>query len=511
MQTIIHVVADCLSIAIMGLSVCVRFIIITPEYEMPGLFQAQTQQQRMTQVLAPQLRQSLECLQVPAMELRTIIQRELEQNPALEERPMETTPLEVEPGGHEPDPEEAKEFELTEDFQALAQLDDEWRDYFRQNQVYQPYTQTDEERRQYFMDSLTEKETLEEHLRGQLIVAGLDDREKELAELLIGSLNDDGYLTSSLEELSERSGETVERLETVLRVIQDMHPVGVGARNLEECLLIQADRLGVDDELVERLIREELNPLSRKQYADMARRLDVPEAEVRRAARFIATLEPRPGRIFSGEDAQYIVPEVFVVQTDGNYQIVLDGDHLPHLRISRQYRRMLEDPSTPSDVKKYIREKIQAGAFLIKSIHQRQQTISNIANHILNVQRNFMENGVSHLRPLTMAEVARTQGIHETTVSRAIANKYIQTPQGVFEMKYFFTPGFKTAAGDAVSNKTIQDLIAQFVADEDPAKPLSDQSMVRMLKERGLTVARRTIAKYRDALEIPPSHLRKEM
>lgn len=479
---------------------------------MPEQGFSQLQQQKMQQVLAPQLRQSLECLQASVMELHTLVQHELEQNPALEEeKPREETPLDIEAEASEPDREEAQEFEMSEDLQALAQLNDEWSDYFRSNQVYQPYNHEADKRRQFFLDSVTEPETLEDHLRNQLVLADLKDSDRDVAELLIGNLNEDGYMSGSLEELAESRNVPLAHLERVLPAIQDMHPVGVGARNLEECLLIQIERLGLSDLYVERLIREELQALSARRYADIARRWEVVEEDIKRAAHIIATLEPKPGRMYGGGDTTYVSPEIFVTPSEEGYAVVMDDDRIPHLRISRRYMRMLEDADTPDDVKRYIRDKLQAGTFLIKSIQQRQQTLYRIARHIADVQRGFMEHGVSHLKPLTMAEVASALGVHETTISRAVANKYIQTPQGVFEMKYFFTPGYRTAGGDSVSNRTIQDMIAQLTADEPLDKPLSDQALVNALKERGIQVARRTIAKYRDQMNIPPSHLRKRM
>jgi RNA polymerase sigma-54 factor len=256
-------------------------------------------------------------------------------------------------------------------------------------------------------------------------------------------------------------------------------------------------------------VRDHLDALGARRFPDIARALKVPVEEVHDAARLIATLEPKPGRLFTPDATSYVLPEVIIQRVDGEYVIILNNDQIPHLHISDHYRRLMSDESTPADVKNYIREKVRAGMFLIKSINQRQQTIYNITKEIVGVQREFLDQGITHLRPLTMAEVAAAVGIHETTVSRAIANKYMQTPRGTFEMKYFFTPGYRTADGQSVSNKTIKDAIAKLVAEEDPSNPLSDQLMVQKLGEMGTQVARRTIAKYRDELKILPSHLRK--
>lgn len=474
---------------------------------MTSQYLAQTQQQRLQQVLAPQLRQSLELLQVPVLELRTLVQNELQQNPTIEEVPPATTPVEAEPGLAAA--KERDDAEFKQEFEVLSKLDDEWREYFRLSQSTQPYTSDEAAKRQFFFDSITQPESLQEHLLDQLKLAALDPEDRVVAELLIGSVNDDGYLTSGLEDLSHTTGADIPRLERLLSLIQEFDPIGVGARDLKECLLLQLRRLGKEESLAAQIVRDHLDDLGARKYPAIARDLKLTVDEVQSAAQFIATLEPKPGRMFTAEQPTYVLPEVQVQKAGGEYVIVMNRDHIPRIFISKHYRALMEDPNTTNDVKAYVREKIRAGMLLIKSIQQRQQTIYRIAQEIVRVQRDFLDHGVSHLTPLTMAEVAAVLGIHETTVSRAIANKYIQTPRGMFEMKYFFTPGLKTSDGTEVSNKTIKEFIAQMVEEEEPANPLSDQAMVDKLKERGIQVARRTVAKYRDELNILPSHLRK--
>ncbi len=469
---------------------------------------AQTQQQKLQQVLAPQLRQSLECLQLPMLELSTIIQQEIEQNPTLEVVSPENTQLEIEPGSQGGE-DDSKILEFKEQYEALAKLDEEWKEYFSQIQTRMSYTTDDEEKRQFFLDSLTEKESLQEHLLNQLYLSGLDEKDRQIGELIIGSINDDGYLSITLEELRDTTGVGLATLENLLKIIQEFNPVGVGARDLKECLLIQLARLGVDDPLTVTMIEQHLKALGAKKFDDIARNLGITVSKVQELGRFIGTLEPRPGRMFSSDTPNYIHPEVTIQKVSNKYIVLMNNDNIPHLHISKHYKRMLEDPTTPDETRSYIREKIQSGAFLIKSIHQRQQTIQDITENILAVQQEFMDHGVSHLRPLTMLDIAKKLGIHETTVSRAIANKYIQTPQGAYEMKYFFTPGYKKTDGSVVSNKTIKDLIKQYIDEEDPGKPLSDQVIANRLKDEGYKVARRTVTKYREALKILPSHLRK--
>ena len=471
---------------------------------MSAPYLAQTQNQRMSMLLAPQLRQSLELLQVPMLELRTLVRQELEQNPTLEEAALENEPLEIEPSASDAAAEET----FKDEFDKLAKLDDEWKDYFHQNQPRGPSSE-EVARRQHFLDSLTQPESLQQHLLDQLNLTVLPPEERPVGELIIGSINEDGFLTSPLEELAGGTGYGVEALQRALQLVQEFDPVGVGARDLRECLLIQLRRLGKGDDLAARLVQDHLDALGARHYAEVARALRAPVEQIHEAARLIGTLEPKPGRIYSAETTSYVLPEVLIQKVEDDFVVVLNNDQIPRLHISEHYRQLMADDATPAEVKAYIREKVRAGLFLIKSINQRQQTIYNIAREIVIVQREFFEHGISHLRPLTMAEVAGVLGIHETTVSRAIANKYAQTPRGTFELKYFFTPGYRNAEGVAVSNKTIKDTIAHLVAEEDPAHPLSDQIIVAKLKEKGLQVARRTIAKYRDELKILPSHLRK--
>lgn len=463
----------------------------------------------MAQVLAPQLRQSLHLLQVPILELQSVIEQELQTNPTLEEKLIKNEP--IDPADEKPlsPADERKQEEFEKEFEILAHIDDEWRDYFQMDNFNIPYTRDDAARREYFMNSISQEESLQEHLIRQLALVELDSASMKIGEMLVGNINDDGYFTADVEELAVSTGHTREQVEEILEIIQEFNPIGVGARNLSECLMLQLQRLGLEDSPTAEVVQHHLDKLAAKKIPDIARAMKITPDAVQQIAHFIATLEPKPGRSFTAETATYILPEVIVKKIDDEYVVIVNNDQIPHLHISRQYRKLMENPQTTSETKKYIREKIQAGKFLISSINQRQQTIYRIASEIVRVQRDFLEHGVSHLKPLTMSEVAQVLGIHETTVSRAIANKYMQTPRGTFDMKYFFTPGFKTADGKEVSNTTIKDLIEQMIEEEDSLKPLSDSAIVKRLKDQGTTIARRTVAKYRDQLNIPPSHLRK--
>jgi len=474
---------------------------------MPSQTLSLEQSQRLQMILAPQLRQSLEMLQVPILELRTMIQQEIEQNPTIEETPPDAPQIEIEPGTGETD--KAQEMEFEKEFETLARLDEEWRDYFYQDLHTEGYSPEAARRHQFMLDSIPQKESLQEHLLAQLHLTGLSDTDRQIGELIIGSINDDGYLTSSVADLAESTGFDLGHLEGILAVIHDFDPTGVGAEDLRECLLLQLDRLGKTDSLAGQIVRDHLKKLGGRKYTEIARQLKTVPEEVHAAARLIGTLDPKPGRAYTSEVSSYVLPEVVVQRVNGEYVVILNDDELPHVRISRHYRNLLQSKDTKPEVRNYIRERIRNGAFLIKSIHQRQRTIRRIATEIVESQRDFLDNGISHLKPMTMAEVAERVGVHETTVSRTVSGKYMRTPRGVFEMKYFFTPGIKTSSGEQISNKTVKDMIANMVNQESPDSPLSDQEIVARLKDKGIGIARRTVAKYRIVLGIPPSHMRK--
>ena len=464
---------------------------------MAGLSQHQSLSQQ--QVLAPQLQQSLQILQVPMLELRTLIQQELDGNPTLE---MEDLDPKIEDKQRE-----AEEFDA--EFERLSKLDEEWRDYMAQNASYSRRSAEDEERRQFFFDSLAKTETLQEHLLEQLRGSDLSDDDKKLGELLIGNTNDTGFLLAKPEEIAANTGLEVADIERVLESVQTFHPVGVCARDLRECLLIQLKRIGKEGSLEWRVVSSYLEDLGKKRYPEIARRCGTTVESIQRAANFISTLDPKPGQIFAPDPNNYVLPDVTVEKISGAWQVSTNGDQIPHLRISNTYKDLMSQVAGKEEVRDYIRDKIRNGKFLIKSIHQRQQTISNIAHEIVKRQTAFLDAGPSALKPLTMVQVADAVGVHETTVSRAISGKYIATPHGVFEMKYFFTPGYQTAGGQSVSNTSVKGVIEEMVKNEPPKSPLSDKEIVDLLEKKGIPIARRTVAKYRTELNILPSNMRK--
>jgi RNA polymerase sigma-54 factor len=464
----------------------------------PGIHQFQNL--TMQQVLAPQLQQSLQILQAPTLELKNIVQQELQTNPVLEE----------EIGTFESEERTKDDREFQEEFERLAKLDEEWRDYMAQNVSYSSRNPEDEERRQFFFDSIASQETLQQHLWEQLNTAEVTESQREAAELIVGNIDELGFLQSSLEEIAQNTSHSIEELQQMLDLVQTFHPVGVGARDLRDCLLIQLRRLGKQDSLEYQIVNEFLEDLGRRRFPEVARRLGLPVEQVQRAANFISTLDPKPGQIFSPDPNSYVLPDVSVDKIGDDYSVTLNGDQIPHLRISKTYKDLMTQGSNGTDVRDYIREKIRSGKFLIKSIHQRQQTILNIANEIVKRQREFFESGTAFLKPMTMVQIAEAVGVHETTVSRAISGKYMATPQGVFEMKYFFTPGYQTADGAALSNTSVKEAIADLVRGERARNPLSDKEIVEILSDRGIPIARRTVAKYRAELNILPSNLRKQ-
>jgi RNA polymerase sigma-54 factor len=470
------------------------------------------QQQRQIMTLAPQLRQSLEMLQMPVQELRAAIIKEMEVNPTIEDvsDPAEVTLSEVMPEKDEQHPtDEGLDFDP--DIDAILAHDDEWRDYFLQGMENAPSHEDAEEKRQYLFDSIRHKKSLQDHLLEQLTLTELDKGDRALAIMLIGNINDDGYFTGSLPDIIMISEHDENHVLGILKVIQSFDPPGVGARTLRECLLQQlamVEDSPWEDE-ARLLIDQHLERLAAHDNRFLCKALGLEQDELEHVVALVKSLNPRPGRAFADQVTEYVEPEVFVTFEKGRYVARVDNDNLPHIHISRHYRRLLEDKNVDAETKSYIRERIRAGAFLIRSIYQRQETIRKIAQEIVDNQTDFFDRGIEGLRPMTMSEVAANVGVHETTVSRTVANKYMHTPRGVFEMKYFFNPGLKGKDGTSISNRSVQDLIKRIVESEDPTAPLSDQAIGELLDEQGVTVARRTIAKYRGILKIPPSHERR--
>lgn len=488
-----------------------------------------SQQMKLMQVLAPQLQQSLQLLQAPTLELKALVEQEMQQNPVLEEVPAlelnreekdnedsrlaQTVDPAEPPADVNYDPASETNSGPVDDFQAeferLSQLDQDWREHFNQLNAPLRVREEEEEKRQYMFDSLSVETSLQEHLLEQARLSELTEDQQPIAEMIIGNIDDRGYLQSKVDELAFATNVPADRIIEVLRVIHTFYPPGVGARDLQECLHLQLERSGRQNSLEYRIISECLDFLGRRRLPEIAKTLNVSVQEVQQAAERISHLEPYPGREFLPDNHQYVVPELFVEKVGNDFVVTSNHEYIPHLRISNTYKDIMAQANSAPEVRDYIRDKIRAGKFLIKSLHQRQQTLLNIAREIVRRQYDFMEQGVAHLKPMTMLEVAEVVGVHETTVSRAVSGKYLQTPQGVFEMKYFFTSGIQTTTGVDMSNTSIKDMIADMVRREDTSNPLSDEQIVRALEEKGIKIARRTVAKYRSELKILPSTLRK--
>ena len=458
-----------------------------------GLQQIQSQKL----AIGPQMQQSLQILQAPTLELRQIIQQEVEINPVLELDAPESSIQESIPD--DPDDRSVDD----SDIDALTQMDDEWREYWQQSRQQTATRRSDDQERwQFLMDSIVAPTTLQEHLLSQLHTSDAKPKVTPIVEFLIGNLDDRGFINTRIDELSLQHSIPIDEL-------QSFDPVGVGSEDLRECLLVQLERLGKKQSLAWRLVDQYIDDLANKRYPILARKLGVPLEQISRAADFISTLDPRPAQRFAVSTNNYVSPDVVVERQGREWVAVMTNDDLPHLRISNTYKDLLSQPGNTGEVRNYVRDKIRSGKFLIRSIHQRQQTIHRIATQILKYQREFLEKGTSFLRPLNMATVADEVGVHETTVSRAIAGKYIATPHGVFDLKFFFSHGVKTESGDDLSNTSVKNAIADLIKVEPKHKPLSDDKLAKLLDKQGIKVARRTVAKYREALSILPSHLRK--
>lgn len=457
----------------------------------------------MQQVLAPHLFQSLEILQMPLLDLQQMIKQELSENPTLEaSQDQADAQIEIEQGTKDLEREE-----FDNELEKLAALGEEFDSYRDRGQM--SGGSDAEEKYQYMMDSLSEASSLHDQLLDQLSLSGLSEYERKIAEIVIGNIDDDGYLQLDVEDLLALPNFPVETLDKILETIHDFDPPGVGARDLRECLLLQLKRQGRENTQEYQMVDKHLDLVGRHKYEDIARAMGLTIERVKELAGMVAKLDPKPGRNFSEERIEYVVPEIIVEKKDGEYVITQNKKPYPHLFISQKYMAMLKDPNTSKEVKTYIREKIAKSKQFIQSIDQRMDTIYRIAVEIVRIQRDFFDYGVSKLRPLNMKTVAELLEVHETTISRATAGKYMQTPRGLLSMKYFFKPGVQTASGESISNESVKAALADIVRGEDKKKPYSDAKLVKLLEEQGIRIARRTVAKYRDQLRILPSHLRK--
>ena len=473
-------------------------------------------------IMTPQLQQAIKLLQLSRLELVETINQEMEENPLLEE-----VSAEEEGGDFNAELEEdtqstenadvrqrEKAAELTGEGDGREEFD--WNNYLED---YGPmgvtYGQKDTEAPTWD-NVLTESKSLPQYLMWQMKLSPLSKNEIKVGIQIIGNLDQNGYLCATVAEIASLENVSEEYAESVLQKIQELDPPGIAARNLQECLLIQARMMGAKrNPIVEAIIRDHLKDLELKNYLNIARKLKVPIREVEKAVLLISNMDPRPGSVYAEEKIQTIIPDVYVVKAGDEYKIIVNDDGLPRLRISNFYREIMagltdQNNREQENGKKYIREKVQAATWLIKSIQQRQKTIYKVAESIVKFQKDFFDKGINYLKPLVLRDIAADVEMHESTISRVVNNKYMHTPRGIFELKYFFGSSIQRVSGETIASKSVKEEIKKIISQEQPKKPYSDCEIVEMLKGKGITIARRTVAKYREMMGILPSSKRKK-
>ncbi len=470
------------------------------------------QQLKLTQqlIMTPQLQMAIKLLQLSRLELVDTIHQELEENPTLEEiqETADTTKDRELEESSAAQPEEAREVTIDEKINE----DIDWSNYINEyNSPGKVNFESESRDAPQYEAFVSSKESLSDHLLWQLLMLSPTDIEKKVGSLIIGNLNKDGYLQLSLDDLYQQSGVSMEMVEDVLETMQSFDPVGVCARDLRECLLLQAKLLNINNSLVTDIISDHLKNLENKNYKAICRALKVKLKDVIAAVNVIRALEPKPGREFNEETPHYIVPDIYVYKSEGDFVIVLNDDGMPKLRVNPFYKQAVSNNNEVStNTKDYIRDKMRSAAWLIRSIHQRQKTIYKVMESILKFQREFFEKGVVHLKPMVLRDVAEDIGMHESTISRVTTNKYTHTPQGIFELKYFFNSSIKRLNGEDIASASVQAKIKKIIKGENPKKPFSDNKMVEMLKTDNINIARRTVAKYREMMGILSSSKRKQ-
>lgn len=455
-------------------------------------------------ILTPSLQQAIKLLPMSTLELAEMLNQEVVENPMLEEVPTEELqPLE--PAQEKPEVERPVEKGDTWDD---ADYEYFFGDYL--DEGYRPRLPTEVKELPPIENTLSTSSSLSDHLLWQLSLQSDDELTRELGEAIIGNIDDDGYLVASVDEIAAMGNWPVEDVERLLGMVQRFDPIGVAARDLQECLLLQIRHLGLEGTPTEKIVTEHLRLLQNHQVPEIARKLGLSIDELKTHIEIIRNLDPKPGSRYNPSQSQYVIPDVYVVKVEDHYEVFLNEEGLPQLRISPVYRRLLDKSGDNTDeTRAYVKEKFRSALWLIKSVDQRQKTIHKVATSIVNFQRDFLDRGIEYLKPLVLRDVANDIGMHESTVSRVVNNKYMHTPQGVFEMKFFFHSGISSSYGESVSSVAIKNRIRKIIESEDPRKPLSDSKIVSILQKEGLQLARRTIAKYREELKIPTSNQRK--
>ena len=461
-------------------------------------------------IMTPRLQQALKLLQVPTLELQQILKQEVLQNPLLEEVDEVTEQEDI-------DKEASADEQNNEESEDPAEEDPiDWTDYLQDGSLDRTYVPPTEQSVEFLEKVPATRTTLAESLLEQLHFLSLPAEHMLIAEFIVGSIDDRGWLVTSVEDIASALDRPVIEVENVLRLVQALEPAGVGARDLRECLLIQLDARGERECLAWRMIHDHFDHLVNRRFPEIARLLKVSTIEVQEAADSIATLHPRPGTMVSAEDPKYVVPDLLVERVDEEYVVMLNDRNVPRLRISSAYESVIAANKRKPDAseeqkqtREYIQGKLASAKWLIQTIEQRRRTMIKVMNCIVREQREFFDKGIAFLRPLTLAAVARQIDMHESTVSRVCSGKYVQTPRGVFELKFFFSSSLGTQDGGEVSAKSAKDKIRRIIEAEGEKAPLSDQKIADMLKKDGLNIARRTVAKYREQLNILPARMRK--
>jgi len=472
------------------------------------------QQLKMSQqlVMTPQLQQAIKLLQMTRVELQDVVRQELEENPLLEEA-AEFEEIadagQLEFSEKEVDPVSVSDDINFHEVEAGSESLRDWDSYLDGYSYTSGEQYNGDDERPSFENLLTRDGTLADHLLWQLHMGHFTEREVSVGEEIVGNIDEDGYLRSSVAEIAESLGTSEDEVLPVLEQIQQFDPPGVASRDLRESLLFQARFLGMGGSVVERILQDHLKELETRKYREIARILGVDLNQILAAAKIISGLDPKPGRIFGSEEVHYISPDIFVTKLGDDYLVMLNDEGLPNLRISPHYTDFRSQGSTHGGTGEYISEKMRSALWLIKSIQQRQRTIYRVAKSIIAFQRDFLDYGIEHLKPLVLRDVADDIGMHESTISRVTSNKYMQTPQGLFELKYFFNSGLSRTGGDFVASESVKCRIREIIEKEDPKKPYSDQKIVEMLAGETIHIARRTVTKYREMLKLGSSSERK--
>jgi len=473
---------------------------------------------RLTQTLkiTPQLQQALKLLQLPALELSTLVRQELSENPLLEENEKGEQAVEIEsPDVPEESPEAGErtsEVAVNDDGLTPEGFDkEEWENYFSDD-GYEVPRYDREGMNEYTEPQIAKQPTLEEHLLWQLRLVCTSEEEYRIGELIVGNLDDRGFFTMGLAELAQTADADEDAVADVLALIQGLDPVGVGARDVKESLLIQLRHLPERQPLAETIVEKHFETLERHQLDAIARAEKVAREQVAAAAHVIASLDPYPGRHQAEGTVEYVVPDVVVEKHDDQYIIIINDETVPELKISQTYRRLLRRGSEiTEETRNYLNDRLQRAIWLIRSIDQRRKTLYKVVETIVDVQLDFFEKGVEFLKPLTLREIAERVSLHESTISRVTSRKYMQTPRGLFELKYFFSSHIQTTDGKEISSTSVKAILQELIQQENSAKPLSDQRLTELLEEKGFKIARRTVAKYREELNVLPASRRKRL